>query len=100
MNAGNIIRQAARPIGAFVLLGALTLILSGCDRHRGSMRYYNNDGYYGDVGVYRSAPVIVHRRHYAPPPVIVHQRHYAPRPVFGRGPGHGPWRDRHSRGHR
>ncbi len=77
MNAGNIIRRAAKPIGAFVLLGALTLILSGCDRHRGSIHYYNDGGYYGDVRSHRSPPVIVRHRRHAPPP------------VFGRGPGRG-----------
>jgi len=78
MNAGNIIQRAAKPIGVFVLLGALTLILSGCDRHRGSVHYYNDGGYYGDVRAHRSPPVIVRPRRHAPPPVFRH------RPVHGR----------------
>lgn len=85
MNAGNIIRRTVKPIGVFVLLGALTLTLAGCDRHSGSIHYYNDGGYYGDVRVYNAPPVIVRHRPYHTPP-----------PVFGRGPGRG----RPHRGHR
>ncbi len=70
MNAGKIIRAIARPVVVLVLLGALAAVLGGCDRHRGSVHYYNDGGYYGDVAVYRPPPrvVIVPQRHYAPPP--------------------------------
>ena len=69
MNAGKKILAIARPVAALVLLGALAVAVGGCDRHRRSVRYYNDGGYYGDVAVYRPPPVvIVEPRHYAPPP--------------------------------
>ncbi len=89
MNATDIIRRAAKPIGAFVLLGALTLVLSGCDRHHGSIHYYNDDGYYSDARVHRAPPVV--SRH--------HPRHPRP-PVFRHGPRHCPRPERGYRGRR
>jgi len=115
MNAGTVIHRAARPIGAFVLLGAVMLALAGCDRHRGSVHYYNDGGYYDDVRVYRSTPVVVRsyprrmpppvivhsRPHYAPPPVVVRRSpRHAPPPVFRDAPRHSPGRGRPHRSHR
>ena len=69
MNAGKKTRAIARSIVALVFLGALAVALGGCDRHRGSVHYYNDGGYYGDVVVYRPPPVVVvEPRHHAPPP--------------------------------
>ena len=114
MNAGTVFRRIARPIGAFLILGALVLTLSGCDRHRGSVHYYNDDGYYDDVRVYRSTPVVVQRYprhaprpvivrrhpHHTPPPVVVHQSpRRAPSPVFRDGPRHSPGRGMSHRSH-
>lgn len=70
MNARNMILTIARPLVALVLLCALAAVMGGCDRHRESVHYYNDDGYYGDVVVHRPPPrVIVVPRHCdAPPP--------------------------------
>ena len=69
MNAGKRILGIARPVVALALLGAMAVALGGCDRHRRSVHYYNDGGYYGDVAVYRPPPVVVvEPRHHAPPP--------------------------------
>ncbi len=80
MNATNTLRRVARPFGALLLLGALVLVLPGCDRHRRTIRYHHQDSFHRDVRVHRAPPVVVHRRRHVPPPVVRHS------------PPHRPWR--------
>jgi hypothetical protein len=74
MNAGKKILAIARPVAALVFLGAMAVALGGCDRHRGSVHYYNDGGYYGDVAVYRSPPVVIVPRHHQPLPPVFRDR--------------------------